>query len=365
MRSFLDYKFFDNTVQGYLIVAGVILLVLLFKRYVSKRVATVVYNRISKKDSSVNKIHFINLVVQPLELFLLLLVAFGAIEKLKYPKLWKIHVYKIPLQHIFDAFTIAILIISFFWLLLRFIDFEAMLLEEKANITPDQNDNQLIVFFKDFFKVVLVIICIMLILRFSFNQSIGSLLTGLSIVGAAIALALRESLENLIASFIIFFDKPFVTGNAVKVENFTGTVERIGLRSTRVRTDQKTYISIPNKKMVDSVLDNLTMRTQRRVDLKLDLSLSTTAQQLQQAIQAIKDIIDHDQVDDANVFLSDTGTNAHVITIEYFTSMEQDHKAFIELREDINLQIIQLLEEMNIELAAKHTDVVVRQVVEK
>jgi MscS family membrane protein len=359
MKDILKYKIFDNSVESYAIVFGIIVLAFLFKRFVSKKLANFVYNRITKIGSSVNKTNFINLVVQPLEVFLVLLVALGAIEKLKYPKLWKIKVYKIPLQQIFDAASVAILIISLFWLLLRFIDFVAMLLQEKANVTPDQNDDQLIVFFKDFFKVALIIICIMLILRFSFGQSIGSLLTGLSIVGAAIALALRESLENLIASFIIFFDKPFVTGNAIKVEGFTGTVERIGLRSTRVRTDQKTYISIPNKKMVDSVLDNLSMRTQRRVDIKLELSLATTSAQIQAALPAIRELLHHEVIEESNVYLSDTGQQSHVLSIEYFSNALQDGKSFIALREQINLQVIQILERLQIELAARNTDVVV------
>src|SRR6478609_10892106 len=97
----------------------------------------------------------------------------------------------------------------------------------------------------------------MLLLRFTFHYDISKLVTGLSIVGAAIALATKESLENLIASFIIFFDKPFTTGDLVKVQNITGNVERIGLRSTRLRTGDKSYVTVPNKQMVDSILDNI------------------------------------------------------------------------------------------------------------
>ncbi len=77
-------------------------------------------------------------------------------------------------------------------------------------------------------------------------------------------MATRESLENLIASFIIFFDKPFMVGDLVKVQSITGTVEKIGLRSTRIRTDQKTYVTMPNKQMVDSIMDNLSLRAPRR-----------------------------------------------------------------------------------------------------
>ncbi|MEJ0103075.1 MAG: mechanosensitive ion channel domain-containing protein [Bacteroidota bacterium] len=64
----------------------------------------------------------------------------------------------------------------------------------------------------------------MMVLHFAIGFDVRNLLTGLSLVGAALALSLRESLENLIASFIIFFDKPFITGDQIKVQSVTGTV---------------------------------------------------------------------------------------------------------------------------------------------
>lgn len=359
MKELLQQRFFDNSVQSYLYVIGAILLVLLLRRLLTRRIATFIYHSITRIGTTVQKKHFLNLVVQPLDLLVVFLVAVAAVEKLIYPKAWKIQLYKMPLQKLIEATSTAVLILTFFWVVLRIIDFVAMVLEEKANATPDMNDNQLVVFFKDFFKVVISIIAVLLVLRFSFNQSIGNLLTGLSIVGAAIALATRESLENLIASFIIFFDKPFTTGNTIKVEGFTGTVERIGLRSTRVRTDQKTYISVPNKKMVDSILDNLTMRTQRRVDIKLELSLSTTAAKLKDLIEGIKQVLQKDVVEDFNAYVSDTGQQAHIVQVEYFTNAFQEVKAYLALREQINLEIIQLQENLQVEPAAKNMDVVV------
>jgi MscS family membrane protein len=101
------------------------------------------------------------------------------------------------------------------------------------------------------------------------------------------------------------------------------------------------------------------MRTQRKVDVRLELSLATTAQQIQDAIAAIKQIIQHEAIEDSNVYFSDTGLQSHVLTVEYFTNALQDGKAFLALRESVNLQIIQLLESSKIELAARNTDVVI------
>lgn len=121
-----------------------------------------------------------------------------------------------------------------------------------------------------------------------FNQNIGTVLTGLSIVGAALALAAKESLENLIASFIIFFDKPFHAGDTLKVNNVTGTVENIGLRSTRIRTTDKTLVTVPNKQMVDNLVDNFSMRSQRRAEIKLDFAASSPTETIEKLMKTIE-----------------------------------------------------------------------------
>lgn len=359
MYDFLQREFFDNTLESYLLVAGSFLVALLIRRLISKYLATIIFKMVMRSDTTISKKGFVDLIVHPLDLFLLLFITFGAVDRLNYPEALNFKLFKIPVQQITDATYKGILIVVFIWLLLRIIDFAAYVLEEKASKTGDQNHNQLVVFFKDFFKVFLLLIGVLLLLKFSFNQNIGNLFTGLSIVGAAIALATRESLENLIASFIIFFDKPFITGDTVRVEGFAGTVEKIGLRSTRVRTDQKTYITIPNKKMVDSILDNLSMRTQRKVEMRLEVSLSTPAAQLQVLVSHIKTILQKEGVEEQTVYLSDTGKTAHVITIEYMTSIYQTTANFTSLREQVNFEVIALLEELKIRLTAADRELIV------
>ncbi|MFX8938084.1 hypothetical protein ABTN00_20760, partial [Acinetobacter baumannii] len=76
-----------------------------------------------------------------------------------------IAIYKISLHNIIDALANGIIIVVFIWLVRRFIDFVALILETKANLTPNQTDNQFIIFFKDFFKAIVVIIGALLIIR--------------------------------------------------------------------------------------------------------------------------------------------------------------------------------------------------------
>jgi MscS family membrane protein len=356
MNDFLEKIWWGNPVKSYFVVLGVIFLVLVFKRYISRYLAGLLFRLVNRIWKNLNKNAFIHLVVQPLGLFLLLLVSLIALSKLKFPEELNFELYDYSIKRIIQCIGTTILIISFIWLLLRAIDFISFILEQKANLRPDQTDNQLVVFFRDFFKAIVGIVGILMILKFAFHFNIGNMLTGLSIVGAAVALALRESLENLIASFIIFFDKPFTLGDLVKVQNITGNVEKIGLRSTRIRTDQKTYITVPNKQMVDSILDNLSLRTQLKGELRLQIALSTSSLNLEQLIAGIKKILLHKEIVSFTIVMNDIAINAFQINGDYFTGPLTNFE-FITVKEQINLQVLKVMEELKIEIAGASTEI--------
>lgn len=360
MDKFLDGVLLDNTIRSYFLVAGSILLALLFKRYLSRYIAGLLYQIIHRLARGVDKKSFVNLVVSPLETFLLLMVCIVSLDKLTFPRLFDIKLYKIQLHSFIDGVAIILVIVTFIWLLLRIIDFVAMILQHRADMTPDQTDNQLIVFFKDFFKALLVIIGVLMVLKLAFDYPITNLITALSIGGAAIALATRESLENLIASFIIFFDKPFMVGDLVKVQTITGTVEKIGLRSTRIRTDQKTYVTMPNKQMVDSIMDNLSLRTQRRAFVQLELSNESSQESIDQLILRIQRLFQqrNQVVENYTVFLSDIVKDTYLVNVEFFTATIPIAD-FNTLRQEINLLIIGLMKEMGLKLASKDPGVVI------
>jgi len=355
MNEFLDQVWLDNTLRSYLIITGIILFIVLVQKYVAHYIAGFLFHFIKRVWKDVDKKSFTSLVSKPLGSFLAIFVSIVTLYKLKYPHQLEFDIYRLTLKELFHTIASLVLIISFIRLLLRIIDFIAIILHIKADRTHDTTDNQLVVFFKDFFKVIICIIGFMMILKFTFGYNITNLLTGLSIVGAAIALALRESLENLIASFIIFFDKPFSMGDVVRIQNFTGTVEKIGLRSTRIRTDQKTYITVPNKQMVDSILDNLSLRTQRKGELRLEAGLSTPSEILDQLIAGIRKITDRKEIESATVLLNDITSSAFVILIDYFTG-PITMAEFNTIKEQVNFEILKLMEELQVELAGAGID---------
>ncbi len=351
-ETILQLQFLNNTVQTFIEVFAAILIAFIIKRIISKYFGVLLFRLFSKAERTVHQQAFLQLIVQPLETFIFLFIIIISIDKLTLPAILHFKIYRVTSRDVIDAIANTILIIVFIRLCLGLIKYWALILEEKANLTTNQSDNQLIIFFRDFFKVLLYITGILLILRFTLHYDISKLITGLSLVGAAIALATKESLENLIASFIIFFDKPFTTGDTVKVQGFTGTVEKIGLRSTRMRTDQKTYITVPNKQMVDTILDNISLRTQRRAEIRLEIHLSVTTEQLKKNISEIKKVLNRNAIESSSVLLTDTGKNAHIITVEYFTGMHQSLIEFNVQHEQITFEIVNILEINNTPLAA-------------
>ena len=356
MNDFFSQLYFDNEVKDYLIAFGIILFIVLVNRIISKYFAGLIFSFVRRIWKNVDKKSFIDLVIHPLGMFLVVFVSLVALHKLKFPGRWDVEVYRYTVKDIFHAIGTTVLIISFIWLLLRMIDFIATILEKRAALIQDLADNQLIVFFRDFLKVILGITGILMILHFAFNMHIGNLFTGLSIVGAAIALSLRESLENLIASFVIFFDKPFTTGDVVKVQTVTGTVEKIGLRSTRIRTDQKTFVTVPNKQMVDSILDNLSLRTQRRGELRLEVDLNTSSEKLQELINGIRNILNKKEIENSSVLMDSISGNAFIIGAEYFTAPVTQND-FNNVKEGINIAVLQLMEKLQIQIAGANKEI--------
>ena len=357
MNDFLDRVFWDNPVRDYLWVFGVILLVLFLNKFISKYIAILLCRIFKRTWKTFNQQKFVDLIIHPLGIFLVITVSIVAFYRLNFPQELNITLYKYPVKRILLTIAIIVQIIALIWLLLRVIDFIATVLEARANLTLDQADNQLIVFFRDFLKVITGIVGLLMLLHFAFNYNVSSLLTGLSIVGAAIALALRESLENLIASFVIFFDKPFTTGDFVKVQTVSGTVERIGLRSTRIRTVDKSYVTVPNKQMVDSILDNVSLRSQIRGEINLFINLQTPPVKIQQLTDAVKNYITTiPEIQNSNILFNDIRVQAFIVFIEFFTP-NMEWAKFTAIKQNINYFILKKMEELEIRIAAEGKDI--------
>lgn len=356
MHDFWSITVFDNTLKSYIIVAATILFVIILKRFISHLIARLMFRFIRQMGPGLDRTDFLQLVVGPIGTFLVVFVSMTSIEKLHFPAVLDFDIYEVKFKTILRAISVIIIIVSFIWLLLRLVDFIALVLRQKARAGRVPRDNQMIVFIRDFLKAILGIIGVLMILDAAFKVNVSAILASLGLAGAAVALAAKESIENLIASFVIFFDKPFTAGDVLKVNNISGTVEKIGLRSTRIRTDQKTYVTVPNKQMVDSIVDNLTLRTQRKGELRLELSLSTSAATLDEFIAGVRQLLIKDKVENSTAYLNDITGTAFLVNADYFTA-PITFDEFNLIKQRVNLDVLRLLEKMEISIAGSSTDI--------
>ena len=356
--KFLDQVYFDNSLRSYLAVVIAILVAILVKRIISKYAAALLFKLVKKNATKLDRVKFASLIVSPIERILFVLISFFAIDRLNFPTILMFSFHGVTSRDILQGIASAITILCFVSLIIRFMDFLVLLIKDRATdgkTAPGQH--QLLFFFKDLIRAIIIIIGIAFIIKFSLGVNIGNLLTGLSIIGAALALSARESLENLIASFIIFFDKPFETGDLVKVNNVTGTVERIGLRSTRVRTAEKSMVTVPNKQMVDSILDNWSERDLIRSEIRTLLSQHTSSQELEKAISGIKEILDSKKevIQNYSVYLQEINNDSAVIMVIYFTKFPMSTDDLNRLKQEINIDVKKLQEKHEMKPSAPGT----------
>jgi len=121
--------------------------------------------------------------------------------------------------------------------------------------------------------------------------NVGAAIAGLGVVGIAVGMAAQDTLANTIAGFTVFWDKPFVVGDYITVAGEYGCVTDITLRSTRIRTPRNSYVVIPNKRIIDEVLDNDSKHGELRIDLPIGIAYKEDTREARKVLlQAMEEI---------------------------------------------------------------------------
>ena len=157
--------------------------------------------------------------------------------------------------------------------------------------------------------------------------NVGALVAGLGIGGLAFALAAQDTIKNIFGGFTIFTDRPFRIGERIKVDGFDGFVEDIGIRSTRVRTLEKRLVTIPNYKIVEASVENVSGEPMRRIVLKLSLTYNTTPTQMDQALAiltGLPKVIKEIESKECVAAFSNFADSALEITLIYFIKRSAD-----------------------------------------
>jgi MscS family membrane protein len=250
---------------------------------------------------------------------------------------------------IFEARTLFI--IAVVWVLLGFVDLIMFGIAERMRKQGRADAVVLLRPATTLFKLTLIFIGIVTWLD-NIGYEVTTLLAGLGIGGVAVAFAAQRTLENLIGSITIYSSQPVHVGDFCKFGNTLGVVEEIGLRATQLRTLERTVVHIPNAKFSTDVIENLTQRDKILYRTRLRLSLQTTARQMQDVLEGIRELINkHEMIDEesSRVRFLEFGEYAQEIEL-YVYIRTQDFAEYLQYREDINLSITNIIESSGTQL---------------
>jgi MscS family membrane protein len=343
--DFFQQTFLGNTYWAYMLFVSIILAGWILKRAGSKLASRIVYRAFKGFSRNAYLDEFVELLRKPLEVFFALLILYFAFSHLQYPPQLNLDPdHEFGIKMIVTRMFQTLMGLSISWIFLRMVDFIAFVQIERSKLGELRIDAQLISFLKELSKIVLALIALFSILNKVYELNITAIITSLGIGGLAVALAAQETIANLLGSFIIFIDGPFSVGDLVETPDFKGTVESVGFRSTRIRTLDRSLLIVPNKKLVDTFLNNITRSTQRRVKFTIALTYSSREEQLMNVVKEIRQMIDAhpETTDEALVAFSDFKDSNLDITIIYFVNTN-DWDIMIRVKEAINLRIMDIV----------------------
>ena len=345
-NEIMQQVYLGNTVQDYIIAFGFIIAGLILHSILSDIIIRILSQLFRRSPYKLEFTEYRGHLRSSMNFLLFLVFLYFAVSHLQFPEHWDLApVEDFGLRKILNRIYKVLWAVAITRVLVKFVVIGGEMLLKRADVTVSKQDDQLIPFAVEVTKVLVIIFAILIAVSTIFKLNVGSLVAGLGIGGLAIALAAKESLENLFGSFTIFFDKPFVVGDLVTIGGATGVVEKVGFRSTRLRTLEKSYLTIPNRKMIDAELDNLSLRTFRRVKFDVGLLYGTKMDVIKSIIQKIQGFIDehpHTNQEGQVRFMDFGSSSLNVMVLYYIDTMDWD--TYLKIKEEINFKIMEIVE---------------------
>ncbi len=236
------------------------------------------------------------------------------------------------------------------FVLVKLVDVLIAVLKPRIAESESRLDDQLLPVLSVALKAFILVIVGALILQNS-GYNISSLLAGLGLGGLAIALALQPTLANIFAAITLFVDRPFHVGDGVSVAGIGGTIEGIGLRSTRIRTYEGTVVTIPNSTVVNDQIDNLQARPTRRTNFSIGVTYNTSSEKLKMAVAILRDVMEqHPGTDTSRAHFKTYGESALILDAAHWCQF-LDYAEYLTCLEEINFEIKQRFESEGIAMA--------------
>ncbi len=251
------------------------------------------------------------------------------------------------LKKILDAIFVVYIIYQVITALRIFMDYlldKRMKEEQGASIGHVKDMIQLII------KISFWVIGVLFVLS-NIGVNITSLVAGLGVGGIAVALAVQNILGDLLSYFAIHFDRPFIKGDFIVVGNEMGVVEKVGIKTTRLRALQGEELVISNSELTSTRIQNFKKMTERRVVFSVGVLYETPIEKLEKIPSLIRDIITSiDLVRFDRAHLSTFGDSAYLYEIVYYV-LTADYTQYMDIHQAISFRIIKAFAQDDIEFA--------------
>ena len=339
LRDILDPIFFGNTLWRWAI-AGVIALVVLAALVFIRRIVRAQYDRLAATPQTELLELPLKVISRTTVLFMIVAAAFAGLQAVVLPpKLAKLAL---------TVFTIGAFWQAGLW------GTTAVLASLERRAQREMTANRAAVGtlgIIGFIARVTIWAFVLLLTLDNLGIEIKPLLAGLGIGGIAVALAVQNVLGDLFASLAITLDRPFVVGDALAVDDFSGTVEYIGVKSTRLRSVNGEQIIMPNSNLMNSRMRNFSRLRERRVVLTISVSHDTAAAQLADVPKLIRTLIEqHPDTRFDRAHFAKIGTNSYDFEAVYFVTIS-DYVRHMDIQQAVLLKLLEAFERDGIEIA--------------
>lgn len=339
----LEQTFYKNTLHDWLISLAIIAGALLLNKIIILLNKHVIQKLTAKTKNRLDDILF-KMLQAPVLFGIMLVAIWFAARRLELGT----HIESLILK----AYKV-LTVINITWFVARLVN--ALLEEYLAPKAADKNtlkylDNHLMSILRRTVLAVIWSLGIVMALN-NVGVDVGTLIAGLSIGGLAFALAAQDTIKNIYGGFTIFTDRPFRIGDRIKVDGFDGFVENIGIRSTRIRTLEKRLVTMPNYKLVEASVENISEEPMRRVMMKLSLTYSTTPEKMNEAMTILRDMpnrVSDVYEKDVVVAFTDFTDFALAITFVYFIRKDAD---VMETPSKVNTEILRAFNAAELQFA--------------
>ncbi|BAF72870.1 mechanosensitive ion channel family protein [Sulfurovum sp. NBC37-1] len=348
--EFFQQMIFDIPLANFVLAIFVFLFILLLRKFFT-RIVLAFLQRLAKHSETFYDDRIISALKGPLRFgFIIIGLHFFFLLIFKETEF---------IKHILNTLVIYAL----FWAILAIIEaLRELIYDVTAKFNPDLS-KEMGNFILAILKIIVGGIGLAAILQ-TWGINVTALIASLGLGGLAFALAAKDTAANLFGSFALLADKSIRIGEWVKVGGVEGVVEDVGMRTTKIRSFQKTLITVPNQLVANQPIENFSRRGIRRIKMHIGLTYGTTSQQLIKIKSDIEAMLrSHkgiSQKDSLMVFFDSFGDSSLNIFIYTFTATA-NWANYLEIREDIHLKTMQIVEENGSSFAFPSQSIYVEQ----